>query len=625
MAGDEKRKPDESGGITDDQPRKKRRWDAGEAVAAAAADDPPTATAAVAIEKKPVLPALGALARAKAVLQKQKELAAKLKNIPKLNTSGGGGAAAAATVAAGVGAGYAAAQSAGAAAGAAGVSQTVADQKQQAVQRALDIAAQIRSNSFAAATPKFTPGALRLNARGEEVDAQGNVVKHKFVEVSTFKVNAKQQKLEEFAAHEKEAAAELAGGDREESWMDPRMSKGAKKRDRRGGFQFVQEGRFQKQADMVRLQYKFGEAEARKITAREAREVRAAAEREQLEADADPNLIPLGARAGIKGGREGESAARAAAVAVLDSIPDVEWWDAHLLINGTYDDIADGSWNVKPEKINLYVEHPVPMEPPMEAPEPPPQPLKLTKKEQKKLRTQRRLAREQEKQEMIKQGLLEAPKPKVKISNLMRVLTDEATADPTAVEKEVREQMAERSMAHDDRNEARKLTPAEKREKKLRKLFDDPSTSAETQVHVYRVESMANPKNKFRVDINAQENKLTGVCLITESFSIVIVEGGLKSVRRYEKLMMRRIDWNIKLDAAAAEDQHEDEEEDGAENKCTCVWKGTSPKMAFKKFRFETLRTEAAARKLLADMNLAHFFDAAAACVAIQDDFLDDD
>jgi hypothetical protein len=57
---------------------------------------------------------------------------------------------------------------------------------------------------------------------------------------------------------------------------------------------------------------------------------------------------------------------------------------------------------------------------------------------------------------------------------------------------------------------ARKLTPAEKREKKMRKLFDDASTSGETQVHVYRVESMANPKNKFRVDINAQENKLAG-------------------------------------------------------------------------------------------------------------------
>ena len=113
------------------------------------------------------------------------------------------------------------------------------------------------------------------------------------------------------------------------------------------------------------------------------------------------------------------------------------------------------------------------------------------------------------------------------------------------------------------------------------------------------------------------------MCLITESFSIVIVEGGLKSVRRYEKLLMRRIDWNIKLDADAAE---EDEDEDAApENKCTCVWKGTTTKPSFKKFRFETLRTEAAARKYLADMNLAHFFDAAAACVSIQDAFFDDE
>ena len=199
----------------------------------------------------------------------------------------------------------------------------------------------------------------------------------------------------------------------------------------------------------MRLQAKFGETEARKIAAREARERRAAAELEKLEKDADPNLIPLGARAGIKGGRAGESAARAAAEAALalDAIPDVEWWDAAILATGSYDDVAGGKWNVKPEKISLYVEHPVPMQPPTEAPPPPPQPLKLTKREQKKLRTQRRMAREQEKQEMIKQGLLEPPKPKVKISNLMRVLTDEATADPTAVEREVREQMAERQSA----------------------------------------------------------------------------------------------------------------------------------------------------------------------------------
>jgi U4/U6 small nuclear ribonucleoprotein PRP3 len=115
--------------------------------------------------------------------------------------------------------------------------------------------------------------------------------------------------------------------------------------------------------------------------------------------------------------------------------------------------------------------------------------------------------------------------------------------------------------------------------------------------------------------------------LITDSFSIVIVEGGLKSVRRYEKLMMRRIDWNVKLDSAdAAASEDEDKAEDAQQrNKCTCVWKGTSPRPNFTRFKFETLRTEAAARKYLADINLAHHFDAAAACVAVNDDGIDSD
>ena len=64
--------------------------------------------------------------------------------------------------------------------------------------------------------------------------------------------------------------------------------------------------------------------------------------------------------------------------------------------------------------------------------------------ERKKISRQRRLEREKEKQELISQGLLEPPPPKVKISNLMRVLGDRAVADPSAIEAEVRAQMAER-------------------------------------------------------------------------------------------------------------------------------------------------------------------------------------
>ena len=243
---------------------------------------------------------------------------------------------------------------------------------------------------------------------------------------------------------------------------------------------------------MTRLRAKYGAAEARAILSREAAET---------EKTADANSTPLG--------REDDDQKKRAAsfLPALPAAGAAEWWDAALLSDGK----SYGA-QVLREKITLYVEHPVPLPPPAgaEAPPPPPQPLKLTKAEQKKLRTQRRVAREQEKQEMIRQGLLEPPKPKVKISNLMRVLTDTAAADPTAIEKEVRAQMAERAEAHEDRNLARALTPAERKEKKLRKMFEDSGGSGETHVRVYRIESLKNPKHKFRVDINAQENHLTG-------------------------------------------------------------------------------------------------------------------
>lgn len=122
-------------------------------------------------------------------------------------------------------------------------------------------------------------------------------------------------------------------------------------------------------------------------------------------------------------------------------------------------------------RVTLLVEHPVLVSPPGEAPPPPPAPLRLTPKELRKLRTQRRRAREEEKQELIRRGVLEPPPPKVRLSNLPRVLGELAAADPTAIEREVRRQMAERAEAHADRNAARKLTPMEKRDKTLRKIL----------------------------------------------------------------------------------------------------------------------------------------------------------
>jgi U4/U6 small nuclear ribonucleoprotein PRP3 len=71
--------------------------------------------------------------------------------------------------------------------------------------------------------------------------------------------------------------------------------------------------------------------------------------------------------------------------------------------------------------------------------------------------------------------------------------------------------MSERQAAHDDRNIARMLTKGERRDKKLRKLLDPgPEAGSATQVSVYRVEQLVNGQHKFKVDVNAQENHMSG-------------------------------------------------------------------------------------------------------------------
>jgi len=267
---------------------------------------------------------------------------------------------------------------------------------------------------------------------------------------------------------------------------------------------------------------------------------------------------------------------------------------------------------IKEQKITHFVEHPVPIEPPAELPVPPPQPLKLTKRELKKLRTQRRQAREAEKQDLIRQGLLEPAKPKVKLSNLYRVLGEQAVADPTFLEMETKKQMAERQAAHDDRNMARMLTPAERKAKKERKMFDDNGVDLITAV--YRVERMDNPQNRYKVDINARENHMTGVLLITPEFSLVVVEGCGKAHKRYAKLMLRRIDWSLpppKQGKGADDDEEEEDEEEGPTNACNLVWEGIVKKPAFQGFKVEQCSSVEHAQQVLTLRNVSHYWDAA--------------
>merc|ERR1712113_1329909 len=97
------------------------------------------------------------------------------------------------------------------------------------------------------------------------------------------------------------------------------------------------------------------------------------------------------------------------------------WWDKNILNNS-----IDNEEKIKicKENITIYIEHPLLQISHSEQMEM--LFLKMTKKEIKKIRTQRRLYREKEKQELIRQGFLEFSKFRVKISNIIKILVFES-------------------------------------------------------------------------------------------------------------------------------------------------------------------------------------------------------
>merc|ERR1712113_179268 len=283
-------------------------------------------------------------------------------------------------------------------------------------------------------------------------------------------------------------------------------------------------------------------------------------------------------------------------------IPDVEWWDMPFLkedINGQKRAYTE----VNVEKITPYVEHPIPIKLVTEKEIPDASMMHLTPKERKKLRRLKRQERTQEIRDKIKMGILQPPPPKVKMSNLMRVLGDEAIADPSTVERKVRAQVEQRRKEHEQRNEARKLPAEERKAKKKQKWMAEQEPT--TQVLVFKIKDLANKRHLFKIDMNAQQFHLTGCCISCPGVAnIVIVEGGPRASKRYKKLMTRRIKWT--------EDQKDDDEEVTApklQDHCVLIWEGVVKQRSFKNWKVTHARTEQEARKTLADRGGEHYWE----------------
>ena len=228
MAGSAEKRPRDGAGSPPAEGRrsKRRRWDS-DAPPAEPPPPPPAPPAAAAPGPAAAagdkLPDTSALAKAKAVLAKQKALAEKLKKLKRPKET----------------------------------APDTTPAPSDAVRRALEVAERARAAASAAragaerraasATATTTaPRALLLNDAGEEVDEEGNVLEPVartgagVRAVSTFKVNAKSSeekrkldKLEAFAALQRETAAEAAAEDA--TWADPSVI--GRRRGRKAEFQ----------------------------------------------------------------------------------------------------------------------------------------------------------------------------------------------------------------------------------------------------------------------------------------------------------------------------------------------------------------------------------------------------
>lgn len=256
-----------------------------------------------------------------------------------------------------------------------------------------------------------------------------------------------------------------------------------------------------------------------------------------------------------------------------------EWWDYRLI------DKESHELNEELISHNL-IEHPPPIEPLEKISDSGPLPLYMTKEERKKLRKQTKMQRQKEIQLKIRVGLMPPPPPKANLKTFMRVHLDSGIQDPTELENKIRAEIAQRVANHEARNQANKLTKAQRKEKISEKARID--REKELLHSIYIIDNLSHPQQQFKINNNAQKLLLNGCVLQCKEgpYNIVIIEAGRKYTDKFEKLMCAKIKWNLTQNNIELKDLPENEK-----NQCKILWKGTNRRPVFKTFFWKKMNT----------------------------------
>lgn len=425
-------------------------------------------------------------------------------------------------------------------------------------------------------TEMSMPKPLILDDQGRTVDTTGKLLQIPS-RVPTLKANIRAKQQEQFRQKLQEKPSEAEVAATTSSFFDNRVKQPTFARAKRSSFKFYEQGRFEKIAIKNRTKTQLEKLQS---------EIKLAAKRTGIQQSSKLALI----------------APKISRLKQQEEIPHIEWWDSYVFNQ----DPNTGELVINDEAITNLIEHPIQLQPPAQG-ENGPQVLKtiLTKKERKKMRRMNKMQALKDEQEKVRLGLQPPPEPKVKLSNLMRVLGTEAVKDPTKVEQHVRMQMEKRKRAHEQANAARKLTDEQRKEKRIKKLKED--TSEVVHVYIYKVKTLRDPAKKYKVEMNSKQLYMTGCTVLHPDINVVVVEGGPKAQRKFKRLMLNRIKWEQDKKGQLIE---EDESTDGSKW-CEILWSGETERRNFGEMTFKQVTTSQQAREFFTKHGVEHYWDSA--------------
>jgi len=285
--------------------------------------------------------------------------------------------------------------------------------------------------------------------------------------------------------------------------------------------------------------------------------------------------------------------------------PEIDWWDIPYVQtddNGIPVTNDNGMWLAKVFDNSNQYENCSPVS--VHKPIVPEIPTILTEEERKRQKHMRKVQKQNEERMLIKLNLKKPDPPKLKQSRLISLNGGIAVLNPSAIEMQIKQDREERLKKHEEHNNNSKLSPEEKKEKKRCKREADSKGNLISSVFIAK--SITHPLHFAKITKMAQKWYITGGIFIVKNpqMFFVVTESGVKGKKKFDQLILNRIDWKLSKDGVC--------DDDSLSDNIRLVFSGDTYTRSFFSFKKYVFDVSTQCRKFFEKYHAESLFDAAA-------------